>query len=238
MERFNTRRAMSTRIFVILIVCVLPTFKAVGQKVRPFVKGGLTIGLFDGTAASDEDYGHFGLNMGGGVQIPISKNHNTYLEPSFNLIPKGNVYDVPQAGGRVTFSLMYLEAQIDFVYRWQSGRDWRIPIGTGLYGAYGLKGKVSATNGISWYNGIPVGESLSMFDDVIGASRWDAGWRVWTVGVEYRQFMFRWDFELGFFSQFRNRRLFSQSHYRRLYALEEDYFGGNWATSLNFGYLF
>ena len=222
---------MKMRLAVLVLFSTLSVYHVWGQKVGPFVKGGLTIGLFDGTAASDEDVGHIGFNIGAGVRFPVNKSRTLFLEPAIVLISKGNVYDASKSGGRVSFSLWYLEAQLDFVYRWQIGKHWSIPIGTGLYGAYGIGSKVSATNGVTWFRGIPVGESPSMFDSVIGANRWDAGWRVLTVGVEYGQFMFRWDFELGFFSQFHNRMP---------YGLEEGkkYHGNNWATSLNVGYCF
>lgn len=222
---------MRVRLTVALLLCALAVCQVWGQKIEPFVKGGLTIALFDGTAASDEDVGHTGFNIGAGVRLPLNSKCTTFLEPAVEFISKGNVYDVSKAGGRVTFSLWYIEAQVDFIYRWQIGEHWRIPFGTGLYGAYGIGSKITATNGITWFRGIPVSESLSMFDSAVGANRWDAGLRVWTVGVEYDRLMFRWDFELGFFSQFHNRLP---------YGLEEgkDYHGGNWATSLNLGYCF
>lgn len=222
---------MKLRLAFILLFSTLSVHHAWGQKIEPFVKGGLTLGLFDGTAASDEDVMHAGLSIGAGIRLPINKSRTTFLEPTFGLISKGNVYDVSKGGGKVSFSLWYLEAQLDFVYRWQIGKHWYIPIGTGLYGAYGIGSKISTTNGITWFRGIPVGESPSMFDSVVGANRWDAGWRVWTIGVEYDQFMFRWDFEGGFFSQFHNRMP---------YRIEEGgkYHGYNWAMSLNVGYCF
>lgn len=220
---------MKKRLAVTLLFFALSVYHTWGQKVEPFVKGGLTIGLFDGTAASDEDVGHIGLNIGAGIRLPVNKSRTSFLEPAFELISKGNVYDVRKGGGRVSFSLWYLETQVDFVYHWQIGKHWTIPIGTGLYGAYGISSRISTTNGITWFRGIPVGEAPSMFDNVVGANRWDAGWRVWTVGVEYDKFMFRWDFELGFFSQFHNRMP---------YGLEsgKKYHGNNWVMSLNVGY--
>ena len=220
---------MKTRLAVILLLSTLFVYHAWGQKMDPFVKGGVAIGLFDGTAASDEDVGHIGFNIGAGLRLPVNKSRKTFLEPALELISKGNVYDVSKSGGRVSFSLWYLEAQLDIVYRWQIGKHWHIPIGTGLYVAYGINSQISTTNGITWFRGIPVGESLSMFDSVVGANRWDAGWRVWTVGVEYGKFMFCWDFEIGFFSQFHNRMP---------YGLEKGkkYHGNNWAMSLNVGY--
>lgn len=222
---------MKTRLAVILLFFTLFVYHARGQKMDPFVKGGVTIGLFDGTAASDEDVGHTGFNIGAGLRLPVNKSRKTFLEPAIELISKGNVYDVSKSGGRVSFSLWYLEAQMDIVYRWNIGKHWYIPIGTGLYVAYGINSKISTTNGITWFRGIPVGESPSMFDSVVGANRWDAGWRVWTLGVEYGKFMFCWDFEIGFFSQFHNRMP---------YGLEEGkkYHGNNWAMSLNVGYCF
>ena len=220
---------MSKQLLLLSLLCVLSFYHARGQKIEPFIKGGLTIGLFDGTAASDEDAGHIGMNLGAGAKVPLNKFRTTFFEPAVVFIQKGNVYDVSKAGGRVSFSLWYLETQLDFVYRWKIGKDWRIPLGTGLYGAYAIGSKVSATNGVTWFGGIPVGESPSMFSSTIGASRWDAGWRVWTVGVEYRQFMFRWDFEVGFFSQFHNRIP---------YGLDKKSQGYNWAMSLNLGYNF
>ena len=218
------------RIVTLLLVALLVNY-AWGQKMEPFVKGGLTISFFDGTAPSYEDVGHTGLNIGAGVRVPVKKSHTSFLEPAIELISKGNVYDVSKGGGRVFFSLWYLETQLDIVYRWQIGKHCHIPIGTGLYGAYGIGSKISATNGITWFRGIPVGESLSMFDSEVGANRWDAGWRVWTGGVEYGHFMLRCDLELGFFSQFHNRMP---------YGLEKgkDYHGYNWSMSLNVGYCF
>lgn len=220
---------MKTHLAVTLLLCALTVCHAQAQKMEPFVKGGLTIGLFDGTAASDDDVGHLGFNIGAGIRLPVNKSRTTFLEPAIELITKGNVYDVSQAGGKVSFSLWYIEAQLDFIYRWQIGKSWFIPIGTGLYGAYGIDSKISATNGITWFKGIPVGETLSMFDSKVGANRWDAGWRVWTIGVEYGRFLLHWDFELGFFSQFSNRKP---------YGLEKGYDGANWAMSLNAGYRF
>lgn len=221
---------MRNRLTVALL-CALFACYARAQEMEPFVKGGLTIGLFDGTAASDEDVGHVGINLGAGVRFTINKFRTLFLEPSIGVISKGNVYDVSRSGGSVSFSLWYLETQFDFVYRWHIGRHWSIPIGTGLYGAYGIGSKVSATNGITWFRGIPVGESPSMFDSAVGANRWDAGWRALTVGADYRQFMFRCDYELGFFSQFHNRMP---------YGIEEgkNYHGNNWAVSLLVGYCF
>ena len=222
---------MKTRLIVVLLFSTLSIFNAWGQNIEPFVKGGVTFGLFDGTAASNEDVGHTGLNIGGGVRLPVNKSRTTFLEPAFELISKGNVYDI-KSGGRVSFTLWYLEAQLDFVYHWQIGKHWNIPIGTGLYGAYGIGSKISTTNGITWFRGIPVGESPSMFANVVGANRWDAGWRVWTVGVEYDRFMFRWNFEAGFFSQFHNRMPYEFEEGRKKYR------GSNWAMSLNVGYCF
>jgi hypothetical protein len=222
---------MKTHLAVTLLLCVLAAYQAWGQKIEPFVKGGLTIGFFDGTAASDEDMGHTGFNIGAGFRLPVNRSRTTFLEPAIELITKGNVYDVSKAGGKVSFSLWYIEAQMDFIYRWKIGKRWSIPFGTGLYGAYGIGSKISATNGITWFRGIPVGDNLSMFDGKVGANRWDAGWRVWTVGMEYGRLLFRWDFEVGFFPQFHNRMP---------YGLEEGkkYHGNNWAMSLNLGYCF
>lgn len=222
---------MTFRLAVASLLCALTVCQAWGQKMEPFVKGGLTIGLFDGIASSDEDVGHTGLNIGAGLRLPVSKSHTTFLEPALAIISKGNVYDVSKSGGRVSFSLWYLEAQLDIVYHWQVWKHWRIPIGTGLYGAYGIGSKVSATNGVTWFRGIPVGESPSMFDDKVGANRWDAGWRVITVGVEYRRFIFRWDFEVGFFPQFHHRMPFGTDDW-------ETSLGSNGAVSLNVGYCF
>jgi len=230
MEWLKTREPMNMRLLLLSLLCVLSAYPLKGQEMTPFVKGGLTIGLFDGTAASDEDVGHVGLNVGAGVRIPINKSKKLFLEPALVFISKGNVYDVSQAGGKVTFSLWYLEAQFDFIYRCSVGKHWYIPLGTGLYGAYAIGSKVSTTNDITWFNGIPVGETSSMFSSEIGAPRWDAGWRVWTIGVEQSHFMFRWDFELGFFSQFPDKPC----------GLEKgkEYNGYNWAMSLNLGYSF
>ena len=66
------------QIVIILTSVLLSATDVVGQEIHPFVKGGLTIGLFDGFAASKEDVGHMGFNFGGGVQIPLSKNNKTF----------------------------------------------------------------------------------------------------------------------------------------------------------------
>ena len=65
---------MKIRLAVTLLFFALSVYHTWGQKVEPFVKGGLTIGLFDGTAASDEDVGHIGLNIGAGIRLPVNKS--------------------------------------------------------------------------------------------------------------------------------------------------------------------
>lgn len=222
---------MKMRLAVVLLFSALSACHAWGQKIEPFVKGGLTIGYFDGPAASNEDVGHTSLNIGAGVSMPVNKSRTTFLEPALEIISKGNVYDVTNGGGKVSFTLWYLEAQLDIVYRWQLTERLVIPIGTGLYGAYGISSKISTTNGITWFRGIPVGESPSMYDSEVGANRWDAGWRTLTVGVESGRLMFRWDLELGFFSQMHNRMPYGLEKGKKCH-------GSNWAMSLNVGYRF
>lgn len=217
------------QIVIILTSVLLSATDIVGQEIHPFVKGGLTIGLFDGFAASKEDVGHMGFNFGGGVQIPLTKNNKTFLEPSLNLISKGNVYEPEKAGGRVTFDLLFVETQVDLVFRGRMGSHWVFVVGTGLYGAYGIGGKATSTNGVTWYRGIPVGGSPSMYDDVVGANRWDVGWRFVTIGVDYHHFMFRLEYELGFLEQFNKTFYYNSS---------EKYRGGNASYSLNLGYRF
>ena len=205
------------QIVIILTSVLLSATDVVGQEIHPFVKGGLTIGLFDGFAASKEDVGHMGFNFGGGVQIPLTKNN------------KGNVYEPEKAGGRVTFDLLFVETQVDLVFRGRMGSHWVFVVGTGLYGAYGIGGKATSTNGVTWYRGIPVGESPSMYDDVVGANRWDVGWRFVTIGVDYHHFMFRLEYELGFLEQFNKTFYYNSS---------EKYRGSNASYSLNLGYRF
>ncbi len=220
---------MRIRLMSLFLLWVIPICHVHGQKVKPFVKGGLTIALFDGPHASHEDVGHFGPHLGAGIKIPLKKSQKTFLVPAVALVPKGDVYDVSIAGGRVSFNLWYLETQLDYCYRWQIGKNWHLSIGAGLYGAYGIGGKASATNGITWYRGIPVGDSPSMFESEVGANRWDAGGRLWTVGVDYRRFMFRWDYEASFFSQFHNKMP---------YEREKNNHGYNWVHSICIGYCF
>lgn len=196
---------MNRHLFAVSLLFAFSLSCVKGQTVEPFVRGGLTVGFFDNGVSNVEDVGHTGFNMGAGVMIPVNKLRHLSLEPSVVFVSKGDVYDVRKAGGRVSFNLRYLEAQCDFVYRWKVGKHCYVPIGTGLYGAYGIGGKVSATNGITWFKGIPVGESPSAFDSSIGTTRWDVGWRVCTLGVDYCHFLFRFDMEMGFVSQFRNR---------------------------------
>ena len=49
---------MRIRLMSLFLLWVIPICHVHGQKVKPFVKGGLTIALFDGPAASHEDVGH------------------------------------------------------------------------------------------------------------------------------------------------------------------------------------
>ena len=68
-----------------------------------------------------------------------------------------------------------------------------------------------------------------MYDDVVGANRWDVGWRFVTIGVDYHHFMFRLEYELGFLEQFNKTFYYNSS---------EKYRGGNASYSLNLGYRF
>ena len=81
---------MKTHLAVTLLLCALTICHAQAQKMEPFVKGGLTIGLFDGTAASDNDVGHLGFNIGAGIRLPVNKSRTKFLEPAIELITKGN----------------------------------------------------------------------------------------------------------------------------------------------------
>ena len=221
---------MNMRVVFMSLLCAFVVCHAKGQRLEPFVKGGLTIGLFDDSPPlREKDVGHTGFNLGAGVKIPLSKPRKTMLVSALTLISKGDTYDVSYAGGRVSFNLLYLETQLDFIFRLELANDWCIPIGTGLYGSYGIDSKVSATNGIKWFRGIPVGECPSMFSSVVGANRWDAGWRICTFGVERHRFMFQCDVEFGFFSQIRS----SKSN-----PGVKNGFRNNVAVSMNFGYCF
>ncbi|MBQ4173593.1 MAG: hypothetical protein II597_02250 [Prevotella sp.] len=219
---------MKIRFIFMLFACTLLANHVAGQNVQPFVKGGLTISFFD---SNNKDNGYVGVNIGAGIQMPVNKSHSWVFSPALACVSKGHSFDVYQANGSVTFNLLYLETQLDFIYRLQlqtTGKSWCFPIGAGLYGAYCVRGKASATNGMAWFNGIPVGDPISVFDKSIGAKRWDAGWRLLTVGAEYRHFMFRCDIELSFFSQFPHRKQ------HKLYDLE----GTHTAILLNVGYIF
>lgn len=220
---------MKARLLFICLLSALFTCHVKGQVLKPFIRGGLTNSWFDSPGATEESVFQAGPNIGVGIKVPLNKWHSLFIEPTLAAISKGDVYKADKAGGRVSFSIWYLETQLDFIYRIKIGRHWRIPFGTGLYGAYGIGSKVSATNGITWFRGIPVSTSISMFDDIIGANRWDAGWRVSTVGVEYRRFMFRWNFEVGFFPQFSSRMP---------HGCNQDYYGENCTMSWNIGYSF
>ena len=58
---------MSKQLLFLCLFYVLSSYNAKGQGMEPFIKGGLTIGLFDGPAASGDDVGHIGMNLGAGT---------------------------------------------------------------------------------------------------------------------------------------------------------------------------
>lgn len=218
---------MKIRFIFMLSACAFWANHVAGQNVQPFVKGGLTISFFD---SNNKDNGYVGVNIGAGIQMPVNKSHSWFFSPTLACVSKGHSFDVYQANGNVSFSFLYLETQLDLIYRWQLGtkKSWCIPVGTGLYGAYCLKGKASATNDIAWFDGIHVREPISVFDHSIGANRWDAGWRMLTMGVEYHHFMFRCDIEKSFFSQFPHRKKYHFYHLK----------GTHTTIMLNVGYVF
>ncbi len=220
---------MKPRVLLAFLFCALSACHVKGQALEPFVNVGLSESFFDTHSADEESVCHIGPKIGAGIKVPLNQWHNLFFEPSLAVVSKGDVYKADKAGGRVSFTLWYLETQVDFIYRVRIGSHWRIPLGTGLYGAYGIGSKVSATNDITWFRGIPVAESPSMFSDIIGANRWDVGWRMFTVGAEYRQFMFRLDFEAGFLSQFSCRMPHNYG---------EDNDGKNITMSCSLGYSF
>jgi hypothetical protein len=94
---------------------------------------------------------------------------------------------------KVSATTHYLQLPVQLIYKFHLGDDLRVTPAAGLYGAYGLGGKVKASgsaHGISME--LP---DVDFFNDA--TNRFDMGLAI-GVSLEYKQFLVGVGFERGF----------------------------------------
>jgi len=149
------------------------------KQIRPFVTAGYNhsdfcVGL-DGRSS---------FNAGVGATFPLFNRGLVGIRPQLLYIQKGarSHFEVYKKERTVKFDANYLEMPIDLVL---TGRPltkrFDISALCGLYFAYGIGGKTTASDGIYIYNRYHVGDSPSTFGDEMNGHRFDWGIRLGAI---------------------------------------------------------
>lgn len=148
---------------------------SLSYRLTPFVKGGLTIGFFEGKTSHNSSVGHTGFHLETGVWFPFyrGKRDTWCLVPSLRFITKGDVWEVFD-GERVFANMQYIEMPIDVAICFSSKKCHGL-IGGGLYVGYGLGGRLSGSDHLYIYRGYRLKGKPDIFGSEIGANRWDSG---------------------------------------------------------------
>lgn len=189
----------------LLIACLLSCLQVMAQsdslsnRLIPFVKGGLTVGLFSEDSYGSNSIGHTGYHIEAGVQIPfLSGSHGGWaflIVPSAKYITKGDVLELLNEE-KATVDIQYIEIPVDFAARFRA-KKLTFLIGTGPYVSYGIKGRLTGSDRLYIFHGYRLkDEELDFFGPVVNASRWDAGINI-TGNVQLRHLFFSFDFDLG-----------------------------------------
>ena len=158
-------------------ITLLPTHaQETARRIIPFVTAGYNYSHFcvniDGRSS---------FNAGGGAVFPMFKRGLVGVRPQLLYIQKGarSHFEVYKKERTVKFDANYLELPIDLVL---SGKPlatrFNVSALCGLYFAYGIGGKTTASDGIYIYNRYQVGDEPSTFGDEMNGRRVDWGIRL------------------------------------------------------------
>jgi hypothetical protein len=164
------------------------------KRIKPFVTAGYNYSHFcvnlDGRSS---------FNAGGGAIIPLFNRGLVGIRPQLLYIQKGDRshFEVYKKERTVKFDANYLELPVDLVLTGRPlTRRFDISALCGLYFAYGIGGKTTASDGIYLYNRYHVGDSPSTFGDEMNGRRFDWGIRLGTI-VRLDRYFFTFVMEPG-----------------------------------------
>lgn len=175
-------------IFAAVVMTLLPTHaQETGKHVIPFVTAGYNYSHFCVNLG-----GRSSFNAGGGAIFPMFNRGLVGIRPQLLYIQKGarSHFEVYNKERTVKFDANYLELPVDMII---SGRPlatrFSISALCGLYFAYGIGGKTTASEGIYLYNRYHVGDKPSSFGDEMNGRRFDWGLRLGAMARLDRYFM-------------------------------------------------
>ena len=165
-------------------------------RLTPFVKGGLTIGFFEGKTSSDSSVGHTGFHLETGVWFPIhrGKRDTWCLIPSLRFITKGDTWELSD-DERVFANMQYIEMPVDVAICFSSKKCHGL-IGGGLYIGYGIGGRLSGSDNLYVYHGYRLKEKPAVFGSEVRVNRWDYGFNLMGA-VQLWHLYLSVDFDLG-----------------------------------------
>jgi hypothetical protein len=193
---------MIQRISILMVVCLFCLAKGMAQcdslvyHLIPFVKGGITGGLFEGEGNNDNSVGHTGYHIDIGLQVPFQRGsqYQCCLIPSLRFITKGDTWDMGESG-RASINMQYIEMPVDFAYRVVIKKSCLL-VGVGVYLAYGIGGKMTGSEGLYIYHGYRLKNQPAAFGSEIGIPRWDWGFN-WMTEYQMRHFCLSADIDFG-----------------------------------------
>ena len=169
---------------------------SLSYRLTPFVKGGLTIGFFEGKASNSSSVGHTGFHLEAGIQVPIRRGRffNWCLIPSLRFITKGDTWELDD-GERAFANMQYIEVPIDYAAQ-ISTRKCKIWFGAGLYMGYGIGGRLYGSDNLYIYHGYRLKEEPAIFGSEVRANRWDSGLNLMGA-VQLRHLYLSFDLDIG-----------------------------------------
>lgn len=187
------------RIITLAVVCLtlLPIHaQETTKRVIPFLTAGYNYSDFNLEGLS----GRNSFNVGGGAIVPLFNRGLVGVRPQLLYIQKGarRYFDVYNKERTIKFDANYIELPIDFVL---SGRplatNFNISAFCGIYFAYGVGGKTTASDGIYIYHRYHVGDKPSTFGEEMNGHRFDWGCRL-GVMARFNNCFLTLSFEPGF----------------------------------------
>lgn len=193
---------MRQRISILMVVCLFFLAKGMAQRdslayhLTPFVKGGITAGLFEGEVGNDNSVGRTGFHIDIGLQVPFQRGsqYQCCLIPSLRFITKGDTWDMWESG-RASLNMQYIEMPVDFAYRAVMKKSCLL-VGVGVYLAYGIGGRMTGSDGLYIYHGYRLKNQPAAFGSEIGIPRWDWGFN-WMTDYQIRHFSLSADIDFG-----------------------------------------
>lgn len=156
---------------------------ALNGKVKPYLRGGLSIGTFVGENSNGTG-SVAGATVEGGVQIPFH-NPQYGVQPGLRFVMKGAKAPWDQGDdNNTTLRMNCLEVPVNFFFKLPAGDKSLLQFAVGLYAAYAVSGHAKYQ-----------GTSYDLFDS--GFKRFDTGADV-EIGYQYGHLQFNLGAEVGF----------------------------------------